>query len=253
MSHGTKRTAVGIGLIAAAMTAVAGTRAMPQLPAATGGAAVTDPSAPFFSTVAASIGQDLSTETPRASSPAATSELPQAAAVSRVGEPLPRTFPPGVLLWEEQIQQAAKELGIDPAAIAAVMTAECPSGNQNCTSSVGAMGLMQVMPGTARGIAAASGFGCSANPYDPMTSIRCGAHYFIGCMRAAARLWRPGHEVDMIGAAAAGYNGGPGYIPSIVAGKLANPGASVCNFAPFSESRKHCRIVTEAWLAAGRR
>ena len=58
-----------------------------------------------------------------------------------------------------QIQQAAGKYGVDPALIEAVIR-RSPASTRARRAPSGAQGLMQLMPGTARGSA-------SPNPYDP--------------------------------------------------------------------------------------
>jgi soluble lytic murein transglycosylase-like protein len=71
-------------------------------------------------------------------------------------------------------------------------------------SYVGAMGLMQLMPGTARLVANRSlPDQVGANPYDPSTNIALGQAYIVSLLS----------EVDNnLVRTAAGYNGGPGNV-----------------------------------------
>jgi hypothetical protein len=164
--------------------------------------------------------------------------------------PLPPWMPAGVLIHEVTIRQAARELGLDPLALAILAAIECPSGNAACTSYVGARGLAQVMPATGATIEAATGYPCSSQAHDPLTSLRCGGWYYVQCLRAAAPLWADGREVDAIGAAGSGYNGGPGFIPAIV--RHVQAGGAVCEAPVPAESRRWCSMATDMWRKAGR-
>jgi cell wall-associated NlpC family hydrolase len=94
--------------------------------------------------------------------------------------------------YDGMIVQAAHDAGIPPALLKAVAKAE--SGfDPNATSPAGAQGMMQLMPGTARGLGV-------TNPLDPMQSLEGGARYLRRQLDAFG--W------DMQKAVAA-YNAGP--------------------------------------------
>ena len=76
--------------------------------------------------------------------------------------------------WRPYIREAARRFDVPERWIREVMRQES-GGRTNATSPVGAMGLMQVMPGTYRELQGRYGFG--DDPYHPYDSIMAGAAY----------------------------------------------------------------------------
>jgi hypothetical protein len=72
------------------------------------------------------------------------------------------------------IEEAARRFAIPPSWIRAVMQAES-GGDAHALSAQGAMGLMQIMPGTWAELRLRHGLG--ADPYDPHDNITAGAAY----------------------------------------------------------------------------
>lgn len=97
--------------------------------------------------------------------------------------------------YETEVRTAAAQHGVDEAIVRAIIHAES-SFNPNARSRVGAQGLMQLMPPTARR------FGVS-NAYDPAQNIRGGVQYLAWLLK------RYNGDLTL---AAAGYNAGEGAV-----------------------------------------
>ncbi len=117
----------------------------------------------------------------------------------------------------ELIARVSQEEGIDEALVRAVVQAES-GGNPNAVSPKGAMGLMQLMPQTARAMGV-------QNPFDPEQNLRGGVRLLRGLL----------DEFGDVRLALAAYNaGGPavrqyGGIP------------------PYAETQKFVQRVLSLW------
>ncbi len=90
--------------------------------------------------------------------------------------------------------KASRATGVDASLIRGVIQAES-AGNARARSSAGAVGLMQLMPGTAREL--------GVNPLDAEQNVMGGARYLAGLLK------RFGGDERL---ALAGYNAGPGAV-----------------------------------------
>lgn len=121
--------------------------------------------------------------------------------------------------FDHIIQQAAQQHGVSEGLIKAVMHTE--SGfNVNARSPVGAQGLMQLMPATARR------FNVS-NAYDPQENIMAGAKYLAWLLK------RFNGNTSL---ALAGYNAGEGNV------------AKYGGVPPFRETQDYVRRVTSRYI-----
>ncbi len=98
-------------------------------------------------------------------------------------------------LYAPHIERIASQYGLDPHLMYAVISAES-SFNPNAVSPAGAMGLMQLMPDTAKR------FGV-ADPFDPVSNLEGGAKYLRFLLRHFQGDWE---------LALAGYNAGEGAV-----------------------------------------
>jgi soluble lytic murein transglycosylase len=103
--------------------------------------------------------------------------------------------------------------------------------NPGAISHVGAIGLMQLMPPTARENARMLGLGDNFNLYDPQVNILLGAHHF-------KRLLAMFEKVEQ---AIAAYNAGQGRVKSWVGDSYDR--AEWIEEIPFDETREFVRQV----------
>ncbi|MBS0308459.1 MAG: transglycosylase SLT domain-containing protein, partial [Proteobacteria bacterium] len=133
---------------------------------------------------------------------------------------------PNLKKFEPMLDGAAKEYGLQPALLKAIMAAE--SGfNPAAVSPKGAIGLMQIMPETAEryGLQADKQRSLSQKLADPQTNIRLSARY----LRDLHKLF-PGQPELVI----ASYNAGEGAVQ-----KYRN------SIPPYPETRNYVQLVSQ--------
>jgi peptidoglycan lytic transglycosylase len=140
------------------------------------------------------------------------------------------------LRHEDIIRQQARDKGLDPALIAAVIYQE--SKFEDRTSSAGAKGLMQILPGTAHFIARKSG-GTAFELRDlgtPQINISYGSWY----LRYLIRHY-DGNQVLAVAAYNAGENNVDKWVRRAGGDKSFNPSTDI----PFPETRHYVASVID--------
>jgi soluble lytic murein transglycosylase-like protein len=115
---------------------------------------------------------------------------PATAPTSTTTAGLPANVP-----FKDLIEAAARRNGVDPALLAGLVKQES-NFNPNAQSGVGARGLTQLMPSTARGLGV-------TDPSDPAQSLEAGAKFLGGLLKQFGGDER---------LALAAYNAGPGAV-----------------------------------------
>ena len=120
--------------------------------------------------------------------------------------------------WEDHIAPLAAEYGVDEALVRAVIRMES-GGRTAAVSPKGAMGLMQLMPGTARMLGV-------EDPFDPVQNLEGGIKYLSQLSDK--------YQGDLVKTLAA-YNAGPGRVDSYG------------GVPPFAETRNYVKNVLSTY------
>jgi len=134
------------------------------------------------------------------------------------------------LPYADAVRNAADRNGLTPAYVFAIMRTESLF-QPGIRSSAGAVGLMQLLPGTARHVARNMGSGApSPSRLDvPSVNIRLGSHY----LRSMLARW--GGNLAM---ATASYNAGPNRIARWLPAETMEPAIWIANI-PYTETRNY--------------
>ena len=116
---------------------------------------------------------------------------------------------------EDFIHKESSKKGLDPDLVKAIIKAES-NFNPKAESPKGAMGLMQLMPGTADSLGV-------ENPFNPVQNIKGGTHYLKDLLRVFK-------DKDL---AIAAYNAGPGAVKKYG------------GVPPYSETKNYVKKVNE--------
>jgi soluble lytic murein transglycosylase len=130
--------------------------------------------------------------------------------------------------FSECVNDESRKSGVKPEVVLAMMKAES-NFNVTAVSPVGATGLMQLMPLTARGVAKEIGIN-NYNLKEPCTSVKFGAHYIA---------WLDRYYKGRIELMVAGYNAGAGNVDIWLKRFKDKDIDYISEFTPFPETRDY--------------
>ncbi|RLK50343.1 soluble lytic murein transglycosylase [Alkalispirillum mobile] len=142
--------------------------------------------------------------------------------------------------FRDQVEHHARQAGLDPAFVFAIIRKES-AFMTDARSHAGALGLMQVMPGTGREVARRQGrpLGSTYSLLDPDTSLRIGTAYLAEMMDR--------YEGNAVLAAAA-YNAGPRHVDRWLEASGDAPADVWVERITFRETRGYVKDVL-AWTS----
>ena len=142
--------------------------------------------------------------------------------------------------YEEIVYSAAEEHKLDPYLVFAIIRVESKY-QPNARSSVGAIGLMQIMPDTAKWIALQKDLGDFdiEDLNDPDTNIRLGSYYIANLLQ----------EYQEMPTAIAAYNAGRGKVASWISEGVWTGSVEELDDIPFPETREYVKNVLKSYAA----
>jgi soluble lytic murein transglycosylase len=140
--------------------------------------------------------------------------------------------------WGENIGEAARRARLDPFLVAAVVREES-SFYPRAVSRVGARGLMQLMPATARPMAEVRGLPFNAGDLldDPGANLEMGAAFLSGLVK----------EFGDVRLAVAAYNAGPGRLRQWWKARRTSDIEAFVEQIPYDETRQYVKRVMLSW------
>ena len=139
------------------------------------------------------------------------------------------------LPYREELEKSARAQSIDPFLVAGLIRQESEF-NATVVSHANAYGLMQLIPGTGRLMAAKQGMSGfqTAMLLEPNTSLRLGSTY----LRAQIDKWHGNLEQTL-----AAYNAGPGRVQDWLQAREYREPAEFVESIPFNETREYVQAV----------
>ena len=144
---------------------------------------------------------------------------------------------PGEHIYAAPVTEASQRFAIPELWIWRVMHAES-RGRAGAVSHAGAMGLMQIMPGTWASLTARHRLG--SDPFDPRANILAGAAY----LRA---MWDRYGDIALMLAA---YNAGPGRADAYASGRRGLPAETIAYVAKIAPELHGADTVARTTAAA---
>lgn len=141
------------------------------------------------------------------------------------------------LKFETEIQAASQEFNVEPWVVASIINAES-SFDETALSKKGAVGLMQLIPTTAKWVVETNSNFETTNfseslLYDPEINIRIGTCYFSYLMKKFNNL-----EVALCA-----YNAGEGTVFSWLASETISKDGKTLDEIPFDETKNYVEKV----------